>query len=155
MSAASRSEALTVSDLPMEDIAILPPGTVWQVPWELMMLGPFASCGLLDGNVVRYITVPAMVASALRCCFSNDAALVPADFASLPVFAPDMALLAAAVLVVETGWDLAVVMTHEPQVVTARSVYRALVGTDVVRETPASFLEPNASAVPYTYRASR
>jgi hypothetical protein len=121
----------TLAGLTSEDIVILASGTLWQVPWELMMLGPFVSCGLLDGPVIRHVTVPAMVASAVRCSSNPDAALVPRDYAPMPVFAAAMRLLDAALLVVETGWDVAVVMDREPRVITARSVYRALVGSDV------------------------
>lgn len=117
---------LTVGGLAAEDIVILSSTTAWQVPWELMMLGPFVSCGLLDGEQIRHVTVPAMVASALRRGSTPDATLVPTDYRRLPVFAPEMPLLDAAALVAETEWDLAVVMAPEPRVVTARSVYRAL-----------------------------
>jgi hypothetical protein len=51
-----------------------------------------------------------------------------------------MPLLDAAVLVVETGWDLAVVMDREPRLITARSVYRALVGSGVAPSVPASLI---------------
>ena len=119
----------TVAALPSEDIVVLASGTPWQVPWELMMLGPFVSCGLLDGAMVRHVTVPAMVASAVLRSSTLDTALVASDYTSIPVFAAEMPLLDAAVLVAETGWDLAVVMAREPRVITARSVYRALLGS--------------------------
>jgi hypothetical protein len=124
-----------VAGLPGEDIVVLAAGTRWQVSWELMMLGPFASCGLLDGEVIRHVTVPSMVSSAVRRGSGPDAALTPSDYATMPAFAPEMRLLDAAVMVVETGWDLAVVMDREPRVITARSVYRALLGAGTARST--------------------
>ena len=138
MSAALRPPVETVQGLPSEDIVILASGTSWQVPWELMILGPFRSCGLLDGTVIRHVTVPAMVASAVRRGSSPDAALHPCDYPKLPAFAPDLRLLDAAVLVVETGWELAVVMASDPGVITARSVYRALAGSAAVSSAPES-----------------
>lgn len=119
----------TVGGLPAEDVVVLASGTLWQVPWELMMLGPFVSCGLLDGEIIRHVTVPAMVASAVRHRSGPDDVLAAGDYPKLPVFAGAMPLIDAAVLVVETGWDLAVVMDREPRLITARSVYRALVGS--------------------------
>jgi len=123
---ALRPDGITVADLPGEDIVVLASDTCWQLPWELMMLGPFLSCGLVDTTVIRHLTVPSMVASAVRRRSTPDARLVAEDYPALPVFAADMPLLDAAVLVAETGWDLAVVMLAEPRVITARNVYRAL-----------------------------
>ncbi len=134
----------TVAGLPSEDIVVLASGTLWHVPWELMMLGPFASCGLLDGTMIRHVTVPAMVASALRQGSTPDDELAPCDFTPLPVFAAEMPLLEAAVLVAEAGWELAVVMDGEPRVITARSVFRALVGTGTLSVAPASTTRPCA-----------
>lgn len=130
--------AATVGDLPAEDIVVLASSTLWQVPWELMMLGPFVSCGLLDGKVIRHVTVPAMVASAVRHGSSPDAVLAPSDYPKLPVFDAQMQVLEAAVSVLESGWDLAVVMHREPRLITARSVYRALVGSGSVMSVPGS-----------------
>jgi hypothetical protein len=141
--------ATTVAGLPSEDVVVLSSGTLWHVPWELMMLGPFVSCGLLDGEVIRHVTVPAMVASATRRSSSHDAVLIASDYPKLPVFAGEMPLLAAAVLVAKTGWDLAVVMDNEPRLITARSVYRALVGHRATNSGPASLIRsssPMASA---------
>jgi hypothetical protein len=121
------SQHATVAHLPSEDIAILPTGTVWQVPWELMMLGPFVSCGLVDGQQIRHVTVSSMMASAVRNGSAPDAVLVPTDYRQLPVFAAKMTVFEAAVAVVETGWELAVVMDADPRVITARSVYSSLV----------------------------
>lgn len=133
-------EATTVASLPSEDVVVLASGTLWQVPWELMMLGPFASCGLRGGEGIRHVTVPAMVASAVRHRSSPDAVLAAFDYPKLPVFAGEMPLLDAAVLVVESGWDLAVVMDREPRLITARSVYRALVGSGAVTSAAASWI---------------
>lgn len=147
MSPASFHPALaTVADLPKEDIVVLAAGTWWQVPWELMMLGPFVSCGLLDGEVIRHVTVPAMVASAARRRSTPGDVLVPGDYTPQQVFAAAVPLLDAAVSVVETGWDLAVVMDREHKVITARSLYRALVGSDAARAAPAS-LRPTCAGV--------
>jgi hypothetical protein len=126
----------TVADLPSEGVVVLASGTLWQVPWELMMLGPFTSCGLLDGEFIRHVTVPAMVASAVRQSACPGGVLAPSDYPKLPVFAADMRVVDAALLVVETGWDLAVVMDREPRVITARTVYRALVGTGARTSRP-------------------
>ncbi len=122
----------TVSLLPAEDIAILAPDTLWKVPWELMMLGPFVSCGLIDGQQIRHITVSSMMASAVRNGSPPDAALVASDYSPLPVFAAEMTVFEAAVAVVETGWELAVVMDADPRVITARSVYCSLVSPKTV-----------------------
>ena len=132
--------ATTVAGLPSEDVVVLASGTLWHVPWELMMLGPFVSCGLLDGEVIRHVTVPAMVASAARHSSNPDAVLIASDYPQLPVFAGEMPLLDAAVLVVETGWDLAVVMDNEPRLITARSVYRALLGHGATTSVPESLI---------------
>lgn len=117
----------TVAEVAAEDIVMLPSGTPWQVAWELQMLGPFASCGLLDGTAIRHVTVPAMVASALKRSSRPPAALVPSDYERLQVFAGELSVASAAALVASTGWSLAVVMDREPRVITARSVFRALV----------------------------
>lgn len=127
------AQVATVSALPAEDIVVLASGTPWHVPWELMMIGPFVSCGLLDGDVIRHVTVPAMIASAVRQGSAPDALLVAGDYPTLPVFPAGTPVLDAAASVVESGWDLAIVMADEPRVITARSVYRALVVPSVVR----------------------
>jgi len=137
----------TVGSLPCEDIVVVAPGTLWRVPWELMMLGPFVSCGLLDGPHIRHVTVPALVTSATRRGTAPSAPLVAEDYVPLPVFAADTPLLDAAALVAGTAWDLAVVMDREPRVITARSVYRALVGS--------ARLAPAGAAAPRTAGASR
>jgi hypothetical protein len=142
----------TVAGLPSEDIVVLAAGTSWRVPWELMMLGPFASCGLIDGTVIRHVTVPTMVASAARRCSPPDTVLRACDYPSMPLFAAEMPLLDAAVLVVETGWDLAVVMAREPRVITARSVYRALVGSVAPSMAPPSTSRFCARMAPATRR---
>ncbi len=126
--------------LPSEDVVVLASGTLWHVPWELMMIGPFVSCGLLDGEVIRHVTVPAMVASAVRSCSGPDAVLAPDDYPVLPVFDAEMRLSDAALSVIETGWDLAVVMDREPRLITARGVYRALVTAGAAKSLPASLL---------------
>ena len=142
----SHPGAATVADLPTEEIVVLASGTLWQVPWELMMLGPFVSCGLRDADVIRHVTVPAMVASAVRRCSNPQAVLAPSDYPPLPVFPAETPLLDAALSVVETGWDLAAVMVGEPRVITARSVYRALVGSGGVDAAPASWIRSCARA---------
>ena len=141
-----RPDVTTVAGLPAEDGVILPSDTSWIVPWQLMMLGPFVSCGLVDGEVIRHVTVPSMVASAVRRGSTPEAQLVGSDYPPMPVFAAEMPLLDAAMLVAETGWELAVVIDHEPRVITARSVYRALLGSAPVGATGAIPLGPSASA---------
>jgi len=130
-----RSVPHTVAELCSEDIVMLASGTSWQVAWELQMLGPFASCGLLDGAAIRHVTVPAMVASALKRSSRPPAALVPSDYDRIPVFASSLSVTAAAALVASTGWALAVVMDHEPRVITARAVFRALVEAEPAEPT--------------------
>ena len=121
------AECKTIARLPAEDIVILAPDTVWQVPWELMMLGPFANCGLIDGDQIRHVTVSLMMASAVRHGTTPDAVLVPSDYPQLPVLSSAMTVFEAAVAVVEDGWELAVVMDQDARVITARSVYCSLV----------------------------
>ena len=122
----------TLSTLPAEDIVILASDTPWRVAWDLMTLGPFVSCGLLDDTYIRHLTVTSMVASACERRSSPDAAVQPCDHPRLPVFAAEMTLVDAAVRVIETGWELAVVLDREPRVVSARSVYRALADRDLM-----------------------
>ena len=140
----------TVAGLPAEDIVVLASGTAWLVPWELMRHGPFVSCVLLEDTVVRHITVPAMVASATRQLSVSETAsrqwsvpetaLTPSDYPSIPLLESTMSLLDAAALVAETGWELAVVMDHEQRVITARSVYRALIGVGGTRSAASEWL---------------
>ena len=82
-----RPDVTTVAGLPAEDVVILPSDTSWIVPWQLMMLGPFVSCGLVDGEVIRHVTVPSMVASAVRRGSTPEAQLVGSDYPPMPVFA--------------------------------------------------------------------
>lgn len=119
-------ETGTIAGLPSEDIVVLASGTAWQVAWELQMLGPFASCGLMDGGSIRHVTVPMMVASALKRSSRPAAALVPSDYERLPVFCGAMSVAHAAALVAATDWSIAVVMDREPRAITARTVFRAL-----------------------------
>jgi hypothetical protein len=135
--ASTLSERATVGCLPAEDIVVLASRTTWQVPWELMMRGPFAGCGLLDGHTIRHITVPSMIASAARRLPTPGAILEPGDYPVLPVFSSDTSLFAAAVDIMETGWDLAIVLDDEPRAISALSVYRALLA-----EGTAGGLEP-------------
>ena len=140
-----------VADLPTEDVVFLAPGTLWQVPWELTMLGPFMSCVLLDGHAFRHVTVPTMMASAVRRTTNPDAALAPSDYPALPVLSAEMSLLDAAVSVLDNGWELAVVTADDVRVITARSVYRALVRSDeVTGRVPPPFRFPVASTATTT-----
>lgn len=137
----------TVGHLPTEDVVVLAAGTLWQVPWELTMLGPFASCVLLDGDAVRHVTVPTMMASAVRRATNPSTALAPGDYPELPVLAATMSMLDAAVSVLNTGWELAIVMADDVRVITARSVYRALVRSEsVTARVPPQFRFPVASS---------
>jgi hypothetical protein len=123
------TEGATVACLPAEDVVVLSATTTWQVPWELMMRGPFSGCGLLDGSLIRHITVASMIASAVRRQPAPGALLEPEDYPVLPVLSSDMSLLDAAVHVVENGWDIAIVLGDEPRAISALSVYRALMHT--------------------------
>jgi hypothetical protein len=105
-----------------------------------MLLGPFGSCGLIDHECIRHVTVSTMMASAVRNGSTPDVVLVPGDYPQLPMLPPETTLLEAAVTVVETGWELAVVMDSEPRVIAARSVYGALVSPLKSMNTPTSFI---------------
>jgi hypothetical protein len=109
-----------------DDIVVLPADTQWRVPWELLMLGPFASCVLADGNQARHLTAGALMRSASRRSTGPDEILHAADYPPLLVFTPETTLLEAAGLAVEMGWELAVVNDREPRLITTRSVFRSL-----------------------------
>jgi hypothetical protein len=94
-----------------------------------LMLGPFASCVLADGNQARHLTAGALVRSAARSSSGPEAELYADDYAPLLVFAPDTTLLEAAGLAVEIGWELAIVNDANPRLITPRSVFRSLLGS--------------------------
>jgi hypothetical protein len=52
--------------------------------------------------------------------------LHPEDYALLPVLAPDMTLFAAAQLLVDVGWEFAVVGGVEHRLFTPQSVFRTI-----------------------------
>jgi hypothetical protein len=112
-----------------DDIVVVPAGTQWRVPWELLMLGPFASCVLADGNQARHLTAGALMRSASRRSTGPDEVLHAGDYPPLLVFAPETTLLEAAGLAVEMGWELAVVNDREPRLITTRSVFRSLLAS--------------------------
>jgi hypothetical protein len=112
-----------------DDIVVLPHGTRWRVPWELLMLGPFASCVLADGNQARHLTAGALMRSASMRSTGPDEVLHADDYPTLLVFAPETTLLEAAGLAVEMGWELAIVNDEEPRLITTRSVFRSLLAS--------------------------
>ena len=133
-----------LADLPGEDAVVLPAGTPWQVPWELLILGPFTSCVLNTSGEMRHVTAGAMVRAALRISSTPSVSLQPDDYELLPSFEPETPLFDAARSIVETGWNLAVVRTHEPKLVTSRAVFRSLLGHTVC---PASSAGSRAQTV--------
>lgn len=120
---------LTLADLAGEDAVDLRSGTLWKIPWELLMVGPFANCMLTDGNEVRHITAAAMVRSAVRRSTSPVEPLHPEDYPLLPVLAPDTTLFAVAQLLVDVGWEFAVVGGTEHRLFTPQTVFRTILGT--------------------------
>ena len=118
--------ATTLSDVAVEDVAVLPAGTAWQVAWDLMILGPFQECLLKDGRGYRYLTTGEMFRSALRRHTSADQPLRPEDFRRLDALAATLTLRQAALLLAEREWDVAVVIGGEPRVLTARMLMRAI-----------------------------
>jgi hypothetical protein len=117
---------LCVRTLPSEDTVALSADTAWRVPWELLMLGPFTSCVLHDGDLMRHVTATSMIRSALRCNSNPASALTPDDYPPLMTLLPDMTVMDAVRSVVDNGWDLAVVMHAEPRLITSRTVIRSL-----------------------------
>ena len=79
--------------------------------------------------IFRHLTAATMVRSAARRSTDPAAPLEPSDYPQLPTFPADTSLLEAARLIVETGWELAVVLLDEPHLITPRSVLRSLLLT--------------------------
>ncbi len=121
-----------------DDVVSLTTGTPWQVPWELLMLGPFGSCVLNDNGQFRHVTALAMVRSAMQRLSKPDDPLCPSDYEILPSFSPEVALIDAARSAMETGWNVAVVRAGELRMITADAVFRGLVRSEV-RPTLAVF----------------
>ena len=121
-----------------DDVVSLATGTPWQVPWELLMLGPFGSCVLHDNGLFRHVTALAMVRSAMHRLSKPDDPLFPSDYEILPSFSPEVALIDAARSAMETGWNVAVVRARELRMITADAVFRGLVRSEV-RSTRAVF----------------
>jgi hypothetical protein len=119
--------ATLLSHVASEEVVVLAPGTAWQIPWELLMLGPFSECVLDDRGQMRHVTAGALLASAARHSSPPDSPLLAEDYRPLPTFAPDMTLMDAARLIVETGWDHAILTDPQPRMITPRSVLRSLV----------------------------
>ena len=129
---ASYGTGRTVADVASEDVVVIGSGTQWYTAWELMMVGPFTSCALLDGEHVRHVTVAAMTRSAVRRDLGAGAVLVASDYPEIPALPASMRLADAAVLVVAGGWDIAMVMDDEPRVISACNVFRSLLVDDGV-----------------------
>lgn len=116
-----------LAHVPAEGLVIVPLGTAWQVPWELLMLGPFAECVLDDDGLMRHVTAGALLCSAAKRSTPPSSPLEAVDYEPLLKFASDMSLLDAAKLIIEPGWDYALVMDPVPRLITPRSVLRSLV----------------------------
>lgn len=122
---------MRLADVPAADIVVLEPGTAWRIPWESLMMGPFTNCALDTGTDMRLITAGAMVRSAVLRSSGPEALLQPSDYSVVPVFAPDMTLIEAAGLVVESGWEIAVVGSSDHKLLCAQTLLRSLLGTDL------------------------
>jgi hypothetical protein len=109
-----------------DDTVVIPIGSTWRVPWELLMLGPFASCVLADGYQARHVTAGALMRSAAKRSSGPDELLYAEDYEPLPIFGPTTTLFEAAILSIEAGWEFAVVNEPQPRLVTPRSVFWAL-----------------------------
>jgi hypothetical protein len=116
--------------LPSEAFVALAADTAWRVPWELLMLGPFSSCVLHDGDLMRHVTAATMIRSALRSGSSPAATLTPEDYPPLLTLAPDTTIMDAVRSIVDTGWELAVVLHTEPRLITSRAVIRSLLSAN-------------------------
>ena len=114
-----------------DDVVSLATGTPWQVPWELLMLGPFGSCVLHDNGLFRHVTALAMARSAMHRLSKPDDPLCPFDYEILPSFSPEVALIDAARSAMESGWNVAVVRARELRMITADEVFRGLVRSEV------------------------
>ena len=135
-----RSSRVTISsvDAISDDVVSLTTGTPWQVPWELLMLGPFGSCVLHDNGLFRHVTALAMVRSAMHRLSKPDDPLCPSDYEILPSFSPEAALIDAARSAMKNGWNVAVVRGRELRMITADAVFRGLVRSEA-RSTLAVF----------------
>jgi hypothetical protein len=120
------STELQVGALKSEDFVVLAADTAWRVPWELLMLGPFSSCVLHDGDIMRHVTAASMIRSALRCTSHPGARLAPDDYPPLFTLPPEMTVMDAVRSVVDSGWELAVVLHTEPRLISSRTVIRSL-----------------------------
>lgn len=123
-SANAQSKYLTL--VSAEELIVLALGTPWQIPWELLMLGPFAECVLDDNGQMRHVTAGALLASAATRSLPPSSPLVAADYPPLVTFPPDLSLMAAVRLIVEPGWERAVVLDPIPRLITPRAVLRSL-----------------------------
>ena len=127
-----RASSTCLTQVPAEGLVILPLGTAWQVPWELLMLGPFADCVLDDGGQMRHLTAGALLTSAARRTLPPSSPLEAADYPLLMTFESEMTLLDAVRLIIEPGWDYAVVMDPVPRLITPRSVLRSVLEGETV-----------------------
>ncbi len=109
-----------------EELVVLAPGTAWRILWELLMLGPFAECVLDDGGQMRHVTAGALLSSAARRSSPPGAPLEAADYPPLLMFTSEITLVGAARLIIEPGWNHAVVLGPLPRLITPRAVLRSL-----------------------------
>jgi hypothetical protein len=124
--------------LASDDVVVLSVDTPWRVPWELLMLGPFASCVLADGNEARHVTAGALMRSAARRSTGPEEVLHADDYPALLVFEPHTTLLEAAGLAIQMGWEVAVVNDAEPRLITTRAVFRSLLTSSNAEPLPAT-----------------
>lgn len=136
MTQSSPGPAQCLRALPSEDTVALSADTAWRVPWELLMLGPFTSCVLHDGNLMRHVTATSMIRSALRCGSNPAATLRPDDYPPLLTLLPDMTVIDAVRSVVDNGWEVAIVMHPEPRLITSRTVIRSLLNSNDISPGP-------------------
>lgn len=151
MTQSSPDPAQCLRALPSEDTVALSADTAWRVPWELLMLGPFTSCVLHDGNLMRHVTATAMIRSALRCSSNPAATLTPDDYPPLLTLLPDMTVIDAVRSVVDNGWEVAVVMHPEPRLITSRTVIRSLLNATNICPVPDANLGLRPVAPPVSW----
>ena len=108
----------TLADVAAEDVVVLTAGTAWQVAWDLMISGPFQECVLKDGRGYRYLTPGELFRGALRRRTRGDQPLRPGDFRRLDTLAATLTLGQAALLLAERQWEVALVISGEPRLLT-------------------------------------
>ena len=78
------ASAMCLLHVPAEEVVVLALGTAWQIPWELLMLGPFAECVLDDRGQMRLVTAGALLCSAARRSSPPDSPLEADDYQPMP-----------------------------------------------------------------------